>query len=211
MRKSRLARAAVFALALSLATPASAHCDRLDGPVVTAARRALEAGDPNPILIWVRPDDEAEIRAAFSHAIAVRRLGPEARALADRYFFETLVRLHRAGEGAPYTGLQPAGGDLGPAITLADRAVASGSDREVTRFISEAVTRGISDRFRDLQSRRRFDPADLAAGRAYIASYVSFIHYVEAIDAAARSAAEGHYPDAAASPAAARPHERHER
>lgn len=209
MRKLRLARAAGIALALSLATPAAAHCDGLDGPVVTAARRALETGDPNPILIWVRPADEAEVRAAFNHAVAVRRLGPEARALADRFLFETLVRLHRAGEGAPYRGLQPAGRDLGPAITLADRAVASGSDREVTRFISEEVARGISDRFRDLQSRRRFDPADLAAGRAYIASYVSFIHYVEAIDAAARSAAEGHYPDAAEAPGAARRQDPH--
>jgi hypothetical protein len=150
MRNSRLARAAGIALALFLATPAPAHCDGLDGPVVTAARRALEARDPNPVLIWVRPSDEAEVRAAFNHAIAVRRLGPEARALADRFFFETVVRLHRAGEGAPYRGLQPAGRDLGPAIPLADRAVASGSDREVTQFISQEVARGISDRFQDL-------------------------------------------------------------
>ncbi len=206
MKNSRLARAVILGLAISFATPASAHCDGLDGPVVTAARRALEAGDPNPVLIWVRPGDEAEVRAAFTRAISVRRLGPEARALADRFFFETLVRLHRAGEGAPYRGLQPAGRDLGPAITRADRAVASGSDREVTQFISEEVAHGISERFRDLQGRRRFDPADLAAGRAYIASYVAFIHYVEAIDAAARSAAEGHYPEAAAAPAAA-PHQ----
>lgn len=211
MRHPGLARAALFALALSVATPAPAHCDGLDGPVVTAARRALEAGDPNPILIWVRPGDEAEVRAAFSHAVAVRRLGPQARALADRFLFETLVRLHRTGEGAPFTGLQPAGRDLGPAIRLADRAVASGSDREVTQFIRDEAARGISDRFRNLQSRRRFDPADLAAGRAYVASYVSFIHYVEAIDAATRSAAEGHYPDAPEASTVARPADRHER
>ena len=190
MRFARSAGAAALALALSIATPANAHCDGLDGPVVTAARQALDANDPNRVLIWVQPADEAEMRAAFSHAVAVRRLGPEARELADRFLFETLVRLHRSGEGAPYTGLQPAGRDLGPAIPLADRAVATGSDREVARFISGEVTRGIHDRFEDLQSKRRFDPADLAAGRAYVASYVSFIHYVEGIDVAARRAAE---------------------
>ena len=193
MRMGRLASAA--ALALMLGTPARAHCDGLDGPVVTAARQALEANDPNRVLIWVQPGDEAEIRAAFDHVVAVRRLGPEARELADRFFFETLVRLHRAGEGAPYTGLQPAGRDLGPAIRLADQAVAAGVDGEVSRFMGEQVTRGIHDRFQDLQSKRRFAPADLAAGRAYVASYVSFIHYVEGLDSAARSAAEGHYPD----------------
>jgi hypothetical protein len=205
MRFARSAAAAALALALSLATPASAHCDGLDGPVVTAARQALEANDPNRVLIWVQPADEAEIRAAFSHAVAVRRLGPEARELADRFFFETLVRLHRAGEGAPYTGLQPAGRDLGPAIPLADRAVASGSDQEVAAFIGGEVERGIHARFQDLQRLRRFDPADLAAGRAYVASYVSFIHYVEGIDVAARSAAEGHYPEASNATVASHP------
>ena len=205
MRFGRIAGAAALALALSLSlvTPASAHCDGLDGPVVTAARHALDTNDPNRVLIWVQPDDEAEIRAAFAHAVSVRRLGPEARELADRFFFETLVRLHRAGEGAPFTGLHPAGRDLGPAIPLADRAVASDSDREVTQLIRDEVVRGIGDRFRDLQRKRRFDPADLAAGRAYVASYVSFIHYVEGIDVAARSGAEGHYPELGAASNAA--------
>ena len=201
MRFARSAGAAAFALALALGTPANAHCDGLDGPVVAAARQALEANDANRVLIWVQPADEAEIRAAFGHVIAVRRLGAEARDLADRVFFETLVRLHRAGEGAPYTGLQPAGRDLGPAISLADRAVASGSDEEVAQFVGDEVVGGIRARFQHLQRRRRFDPADLAAGRAYVASYVAFIHYVEGIDTAARSAAEGHYPDVSAATA----------
>jgi hypothetical protein len=92
------------------------HCDGLDGPVVSLARRALDAGNVNLVLPWVREQDEAEVREAFAHALAVRKLGGEAKDLADRHFFETLVRVHRAGEGAPYTGLKPAGRDLGPAI-----------------------------------------------------------------------------------------------
>jgi hypothetical protein len=123
-----LALVIVFA-AMSLidATPALAHCDGLDGPVVGAARMALQTADLNRVLIWVRPDDISEIRRAFDEALAIRRLGPQAQELADRYFFETLVRIHRAGEGAPYTGLKPAGRDLGPAIPAADKAVETGS------------------------------------------------------------------------------------
>ena len=86
-----------------------AHCDTMDGPVIAAARVALEKGDVLPVLKWIRPEDEQEIRAAFSRTISVRAGGPEARALADTWFFETLVRVHRAGEGAPYAGLAPAG------------------------------------------------------------------------------------------------------
>ena len=211
MRIAKAVGMAIFAVAAVVATPAEAHCDGLDGPVVTAARQALEANDPDRVLIWVQPAAEAETRAAFQHAIAVRRLGPDARELADRFFFETVVRLHRAGEGAPYTGLQPAGRDLGQAITLADRAVATGSVGELSQVVAGEVTQGIQARFEDLQSKRQFDRTDLAAGRDYISSYVSFIHYVEAIDVAARSLAEGHYAEGAAiaetGPGTPAPHE----
>ena len=123
-----------LATALLLPTPALAHCDGLDGPVVAAAQKALESGDPNPVLIWVQPKDEAEVRRAFAEAVTVRKLNSQARDLADRSFFETLVRVHRAGEGAPYTGLKPAGRDLGPAIPMADKAVASGSESALASF-----------------------------------------------------------------------------
>src|SRR5512136_371299 len=76
-----------------------AHCDGMDGPVVTAAKKALETGDANPVLIWVQKKDEGEIRKAFQKTLAVRKLSPEAKELGDMYFFETLVRIHRAGEG----------------------------------------------------------------------------------------------------------------
>jgi Family of unknown function (DUF6448) len=85
------------------------HCDTLDGPVIGLARKALEAGNVNLVLPWVRAEDERELRRAFEHALAVRKLGAEACELADTHFFETLVRIHRASEGAPYTGLKPAG------------------------------------------------------------------------------------------------------
>lgn len=80
----------------SFAVRAFAHCDGLDGPVVKAAQRALQTGDVNPVLIWVKPQDEAEIKKTFEETLAVRKLAPQAQAFADRYFFETLVRIHRA-------------------------------------------------------------------------------------------------------------------
>src|SRR4030095_15629864 len=101
---------------------ALAHCDGLDGPVVKAAQRALETRNPALVLIWVQEKDEPDIRKAFEQTLAVRELSPQARERADRFFFETVVRVHRAGEGAPFTGLKPASRDLGPAITEAAEA-----------------------------------------------------------------------------------------
>ena len=95
------------------------HCDSLDGPVATAARDALMSGDVDLVLPFVPADAEAEVRAAFDLAAKARAMGGEAAEVADRWFFETAVRVHRAGEGAPYTGLKPAGLDVGPVIPAA--------------------------------------------------------------------------------------------
>jgi hypothetical protein len=163
--------------------------------VVSAARQALEAGKPNAALVWVKAKDEPAVRRAFSETLAVRKLSPQAREMADRYFFETLVRLHRAGEGAPYTGIKPAGRDLGPAIPLADKAVASGSEGELVAMLSSEVEQGLHARFAELQRKRNYHPDDLTAGREYIERYVAFVHYVEGVHQAAEAQVAGHYPD----------------
>src|SRR5688572_7912286 len=110
----------IFSIAFLAPDSAFAHCDSLDGPVVKAAQKALDTQNVDLVLVWGRPEDESEIRIAFNKTLAVRTLGQMAKELADRYFYETVVRLHRAGEGAPYTGLKPAGRDLGQAIPAAD-------------------------------------------------------------------------------------------
>jgi hypothetical protein len=171
------------------------HCDGLDGPVVALARKALDAGNVNLVLPWVRKDDETEIRRAFEHAAAVRKLGPQAKTLADHHFFETLVRVHRAGEGAPYTGLKPAGRDLGPAIPAADRALEDGSVDKVVGLLVEAVRQGVHKHFHAATARRKFDANDVAAGREYVEAYVPYIHYVERLWQDATSAAHGHHAE----------------
>jgi hypothetical protein len=75
----------------------------MDGPVVNTARMALEKGEVTPVLKWVRKKDEDEIKEQFQKTLIDRKQGKEAKELADRYFFETLVSLRRAGEGAPFT------------------------------------------------------------------------------------------------------------
>jgi hypothetical protein len=92
------------------------HCDSIDGPVVNAARKALDAGDVDVALPYVPSDGEDEVRRAFLAVMGVRDQGNAVREVADLHFFETVVRVHRAGEGAPYTGLKPAGLDHGPVI-----------------------------------------------------------------------------------------------
>ena len=178
---------AFAAISLLVLAPvaARAHCDTLDGPVVQTARKALETGKVNPVLAWVQPRDEAEIRAAFARALAVRKAGPEARALADTWFFETLVRVHRAGEGAPFTGLKPAGQDLGLAVPAADKAIDKGTPEAVEKLLVDAVKSGLHERFARVTAQKA--PADdIAAGRAWVEAYVPYVHYVEGVRGRAR-------------------------
>ena len=174
-----------------------AHCDGVDGPVVAAARKALETGNVNHALIWVGPKDEAELKSAFRQTVAVRKLGPEARELADRQLFETLVRLHRQGEGAPYTGLAAAGRDLGPAIPAADRSITARNADAVEAMLVGELRSALRESFDRVRTHRRFDPNDVAAGREYVAAYVEYIHFVERLHLAVTSPAPGHFEEAA--------------
>lgn len=171
---------------------AFAHCDTIDGSVIQAAKKALETGVVTPVLMWVQEKDEEEIKEAFERARAVRKLSPQAKELADMYFFETLVRIHRAGEGAPYTGLKPAGSEVHPAVVKADKALESGSVDNLIKEISGDVASGIRERFDWVTEKKKHMQESVAAGREYVEAYVQFIHYVERISLAASDVASHH-------------------
>ncbi len=178
LKMTRLALALAGLVAL-LPHGARAHCDTLDGPVVNDARTALSAGDVTPVLKWIAPADEAAIRAVFDHVLKVRKNGESARSLADMYFFETVVRVHRASEGAPYTGVKPAGTDPGPVVRAADAALETGSVDPLAEKVAQKVAEGIRHRFARAKEAKAHQNQSVAAGREFVAAYVEFVHYVE--------------------------------
>ncbi len=178
--------------AIFLPLRALAHCDTMDGPVVLAAKAALEHKDVTPVLKWVQKSDEAQIKAAFAKTLAVRMIGPEARDLADQYFFETLVRVHRAGEGAPYTGLKPAGTPLEPPIAEADKALQTGSVHKVIKWVTEDAAAGIRQRFAEAKEKQAHAEHNVDAGRAFVAAYVEYVHYVESLHQAGKRTESHH-------------------
>lgn len=177
---------ALFGWTLARPAPVAAHCDSMDGPVVTAARLALEQGKVELVLGWVRTQDEARIRTAFGRTLDVRRAGGEAKALADLWFFETLVRIHREGEGQPYTGLKPAGEEPAEGIAAADQAMKAGTVDRLATKLSEHVADAVRERFATVQALANYDPRDVHAARAYVEAYVEYIHLVEGIAEAAK-------------------------
>lgn len=153
------------------------HCDSLDGPVVTAARHALEAGDVDLILPFVPEDCEGEVKAMFATVQPMRALGAGAREVADRLFFETVVRLHRAGEGAPYTGLKPAGQDVGPVIPLAERAIETGSPEPVAKYLTGVLHDQLKERLERVNALAATQDRSVSDARAYVEATLGFQVY----------------------------------
>ncbi len=179
---SKLKFVAVAAVMLLTTDLAQAHCDTMSGPLIPEAQQALEKGDVTPILKWITKSDEAEIKSAFSQAVTVRTKGAEAKQLADRYFLETLVRIHRAGEGAPYSGLKNE--PIDPIVALADHALADGSAEDMIGKLNAHMAQAVEEKFHRAVEAHKHKDKSVKAGREYVEAYVAYMHYIEGLHAA---------------------------
>lgn len=146
------------------------HCDSLSGPVVKMAKKALETGDVNLILPYVPKGSEGEVIAVFNKVWPLHQQPNEAREVADMFFFETAVRLHRAGEGEPYTGLKPAGTDEGPIVPVAERAIETGSLEELKEALTHIIVHEVEKRFQHMQHLKQQAEASVEGAREYVES-----------------------------------------
>ena len=172
----------VISLVILLVLPANlanAHCDTMDGPTVADARKAIEKNNVNYVLKWVQAADEKVIKEAFELTMKVRVVSPEAETLADNYFFETLVRIHRSGEGVPYTGVKPSGTPIDEKILAADKAIALGNLSPLNDLVPKDKFPELKKRFDKVMSLKNFDVNNVQAGREYIEAYVQFFKFAE--------------------------------
>ncbi len=192
MQLSTFLRTLVGSLTSLVIRPASAHCDTADGPAVADGRRALDAGNVNIALKWVRPEDETEVRTAFERTRRVRTAGGEAAALADQWFLENLVRIHRAGEGASYDGIKPSGTVIPAQVRAADQALELGTIEPLRGLIDAERWAELEKRFNHALALKHFDDNDLVAARTYMEAYVAFFKYAEGHDHDHHHAHAGH-------------------
>jgi hypothetical protein len=180
MKTAKYAALVVLLISLSLASRALAHCDSMDGPVIKDAQRALQSNDLTPVLKWVSAKDERTVRQVFDLIASTRGESEAAQKIADNYFFETLVRIHRASEGEGFTGLKPTG-SVEPAIAATDRALAEGDIEELADKIAAAVRDGIKKRFNEAYEKKSTAEDSIVQGREYVEAYVQLTHFIEAI------------------------------
>lgn len=153
------------------------HCDTRDGPVVKAAIKALETGNINYVLLWIPKKSEDELKGIFEKTLRARQAGKDAQEVADDWFFENTIRLHRAGEGASFTGLKPAGLSEGPVVPKAEHAIETGDPKETISFILKIVEDDLTHRFHRVMEKKRYDVNDVAAGREFIEAFIGWVVY----------------------------------
>lgn len=158
---------------------AGTHCDTMDGPTAADGKKALESNNINYALKWILPEYEDELRAIFEKSIKVRTLSPEAKELADTYFLENLVRIHRAGEGEPFEGLKPSGTPMDKKVAAADKCVEVGNLSPLDGMISPEELSELREKFEKVMTLKDYDINDVQAGREYIEAYVSFFKTAE--------------------------------
>lgn len=168
-----------------------AHCDTMDGPTAKDGKKALETKNLNYAAKWISEEVEAELAEIFALALKVRILGDDAQKLADRYFLENLVRLHRAGEGEPFTGLKPEGVPIDAKVAAADKCIALGNISPLEGMVTPDELGELRELLSKALRLKDFDVDDVDAGRAYIAAYVDFFKFAEG-EAHHHESAHGH-------------------
>lgn len=170
-----LACAAVFMLS---ARNARAHCDAVNGPVAVDARKALQNEDVDTVAIWVGEEQDGELKSAYKQAVPVFKMGGKADELAERYFMESAVRLHRAAEGMPYTGLKPAQ-PLPKDIAVAEKALETGELQPVTDLLAKGLRRETNRYFQKaLTTKEKYNGDSVARGREWADAYVKYVIFV---------------------------------
>ncbi len=177
--------------ALMIPVTISAHCDTFEGPVIKDARIALEKGDVTPVLKWLKPEYEQQITELFKKTLLVRVKSSEAKELADMYFFETLVRLHRAGEGEAYTGLKST--PVEPIVAMSYQSLNTGKIDELIEDLNNETAKKINKLFSDVIEKKKQADTSVGAGREYVEAYVIFIHFVENLHKTLSGSESGHH------------------
>jgi hypothetical protein len=166
---------------LAFSVPSYAHCDSYDGPVIKDAQKALAKQDVSYVLKWIEPKNEAEITNLFKKTVQLKSGDAETYSIVEKSFFETLVRLHRESEGAPYTGLKPAG-SAEPIVKMADNSIEKKSASDLLNNLGNHIQKVITEKFDKVNALAKVKDNSVAEGRAYVAAYVDYTHTLEGLE-----------------------------
>ena len=182
---------ALFSIVLISPQQVYAHCDSYDGPVIKDAYEALKTNNVKLVLKWINENQEEEIISLFNKTYLLKTGDKEIYDIVEKHFFETLVRLHRETEGAPYTGLKPAG-TTKKIIQMSDNAINSGSIDDLLVKLNNHIGSVLREKYEKVLELEKVKNETTEKGREYVEAYVIYTHTLEGIHDIIEHSAEGH-------------------
>jgi hypothetical protein len=157
---------------------AFSHCDSYDGPVIKDALKALGQNNPDLVMKWIDSQHEKEITNLFNKTLKYRSGDQEIYSLLEKHFLETLVRIHREGEGEPYTGLKAAG-STEEIIQLTDTAL---EEKDFEGFLLKFDAKADSvlrEKYQKVAQLEKVKDQSAEQGREFVAAYVDYTHTIK--------------------------------
>lgn len=178
--RALLTVAFVFGILMFGTQPTYAHCDSYDGPVIKDAKEALAKNNPKLIVKWINADQEKEVLGLFTKTYNLKKGDKEVYSIVEKHFLETLVRLHRETEGAPYTGLKDAG-TTKPIIQLTDMSIEKENLSAMTDKLNAFMAQVIKEKYEKVAKLNKTKNESAEKGREFVEAYVDYTHTVEAL------------------------------
>ena len=178
-------------LSMLVISPAFAHCDSYDGPVVKDALQALETNNVALVYKWISTEQEAEISALFTKTYNLKKGDKEIYSLVEKHFLETLIRLHRQTEGFGFDGIKAAG-TTKPIVQLSDKAIETGNVENLIKQLNGHIAKVVEDKYNAVKELEKVKNESPEKGRDYVKAYVMYTHSLEAIHDIVEKVASGH-------------------
>ena len=178
-------------LSMLVISPAFAHCDSYEGPVVKDALHALETNNVALVYKWISTEQETEISALFTKTYNLKKGDKEIYSLVEKHFLETLIRLHRQTEGFGFDGIKAAG-TTKPIVQLSDKAIETGNVENLINQLNGHIAKVVEDKYNAVKELEKVKNESPEKGRDYVKAYVMYTHSLEAIHDIVEQVASGH-------------------
>jgi hypothetical protein len=149
-----------------------------NGPVIRAAKMAMETGNASYILIWLPKEAENTLKNLLERTYCENRTRKNTQNHSIDWYFKSVNRLHSRYGWPDYPGMKFKETDEETIALMVERAFESGNFEEINSIIPLNHSGDARERFHKVMMKRNYSVDDIAAGRVYVSAFIAFIVYL---------------------------------
>lgn len=146
-----------------------------NGPVMRAAKMALETGNVDYILIWVPEESANTLKNLLEKTCCERTTRRKARNHSVEWYMQTINRLHSEYFRPHDLNISTKTAEERRTILQVEKACETGNFDEIATVMQVTSDEEIRRRFNEVLDKSDYDVDNIAAGRAYVSAFTDFI------------------------------------